>query len=347
MAIKWDEEKQYYIVGYSRRDPVTKISRNLQRRGIKTRKEAEKVYKRLQVELFEKFYEFRHPYWKDVVEKFLDRFESEGVAKSTFINYQGTLRKHTYDKWNRKRIHQIDTKDIRDLIYEDLKDFSEAFQQSALKYIRAVMRYAIEERLIQVDPTPKIKFKKKEKIKLVLTEGEIRKLLAEAKARDNKWYFLWVTACYTGLRNGELYALKWSKIDFERRTILIDESWTKENGFKDTKSGNDRVIELAQGLLPIFLELYQHRSNEFVLPRIKQWNTGNQSKFLGEFLKEIGLPKVRFHDLRASWATIMLSKGVEPIKVMAMGGWRDLKTMQIYIRKSGININGITDTLSF
>jgi len=43
----------------------------------------------------------------------------------------------------------------------------------------------------------------------------------------------------------------------------------------------------------------------------------------------------------------MLSKGVEPIKVMSMGGWRDLKTMQIYIRKSGINIQGITSHLNF
>ena len=68
---------------------------------------------------------------------------------------------------------------------------------------------------------------------------------------------------------------------------------------------------------------------------------------LRAFLREINLPSVRFHDLRASWATVMLSKGVEPIKVMSMGGWRDLKTMQSYIRKSGINIQGITGGLNF
>ena len=46
-----------------------------------------------------------------------------------------------------------------------------------------------------------------------------------------------------------------------------------------------------------------------------------------------------------SLASYMLSKGIEPIKVMSMGGWKDLKTMQIYIRKSGINIRGITKCL--
>jgi len=49
--------------------------------------------------------------------------------------------------------------------------------------------------------------------------------------------------------------------------------------------------------------------------------------------------------LRATWATIMLSKGIEPIKIMIQGGWSDLKTMQIYVRKAGVDIKGSTDNL--
>jgi integrase len=64
------------------------------------------------------------------------------------------------------------------------------------------------------------------------------------------------------------------------------------------------------------------------------------------FLVGIGLPAVRFHDLRASWATVLLSKGVEPIKVMKMGGWKDMKTMMIYTRKAGVDIRGATDCLN-
>jgi hypothetical protein len=54
----------------------------------------------------------------------------------------------------------------------------------------------------------------------------------------------------------------------------------------------------------------------------------------------------RFHDLWASWATAMLSNHVAPIKVMSMGGRKDLKTMQYYIRKAGVDISGISDGLS-
>ena len=93
--------------------------------------------------------------------------------------------------------------------------------------------------------------------------------------------------------------------------------------------------------------LFQKRKDNFVLPRVQGWETGEQAKYLKIFLAELNLPVIRFHDLRASWATIMLSKGVEPIKIMSMGGWKDLKTMQIYIRKSGIHIKGITNALKF
>lgn len=158
---------------------------------------------------------------------------------------------------------------------------------------------------------------------------------------------IWTVACYTGLRNGELYALKWKNVDLERRIIFIKSSWNKKNGFKETKSGDDRVIEVAKSLMPLLETLHSCRVDDFVLPRIHRWTTCDQARVLREFLIQNNLPQIRFHDLRASWATIMLSRGVEPIKVMSMGGWKDLKTMQLYIRKSGINIQGITDKLNF
>lgn len=78
----------------------------------------------------------------------------------------------------------------------------------------------------------------------------------------------------------------------------------------------------------------------YVLPRLQDWDTGRQAEILRMFLSSIGLPRIRFHDLRASWATMLLSKGLEPAKVMKLGGWKDLKTMMIYLRKAGIDTRG-------
>lgn len=129
-----------------------------------------------------------------------------------------------------------------------------------------------------------MKFRIADKIKGVLTEPQVTTLLNQAKALQSEWYPHWSLALYTGMRNGELYALTWDK--------------------------------------------------------------GDQAKHLRMFLEGPNLPRIRFHNLRATWAIIMLSKGVEPIKVMKMGGWKDLKTTQIYVRKSGVDIKGIASVLN-
>lgn len=347
MGIKYCKEAKEYTVSYHRRHPQTKRSCSLRRKGIKTKVEAEKVYKQLIVELTQKFYEAQHPLWIEVVEGFLVHFTNQGMAKNTILNYRGSLRLHTFKKWNKVRIHEISTGDIRDLIQDDLSSFSEAYRKSMLKYIRAVFRYATEHNIIHRDPSPRLKFKKNEKIKKVLTESQMKKLLQRAKEENHTWFPIWALACYTGLRNGELYALKWERVDLNKRIMVISSSWTKENGFKETKSGDDRIVEIAKSLMPLIEELKERAESDYVLPRIRAWDKGSQACILKEFLFENDLPVIRFHDLRASWATVMLSKGIEPIKVMSMGGWKDLKTMQIYIRKSGIHIQGITNSLNF
>lgn len=347
MGIKYDRQKNYYVVTYHRRHPVTKMTKSIRRQGIKTKEEAERVYKKLIILMGEKMNEVLYPLWPAVVEDFLVSFMNRGIANNTLINYKSTLKAHTYEKWKTKHINEITTSEIRDLIIEDMKAYSESHRKSMLKHIRAVFKFAHEQDLINRDPTPKLKFRTGEKIKLVLKESEVKKLLKEAKERNNEWFPIWAVACFTGMRNGELFALSWNKVDLKKRVMLVDCSWTKENGYKETKSGDDRIVEIAHSLMPLMIELYKNKRNEFVLPRVQGWESGEQARYLKWFLEEINLPTIRFHDLRASWATIMLSKGVEPIKVMSMGGWKDLKTMQIYIRKSGIHIQGITDFLNF
>jgi len=345
MGIKYVRETKSYFVTYYRRNPATKKKITMKRQGIETKAQAEKVYKKLILLMEDKINEAIFPYWPQVVDDFLISFRNRGIAKNTIINYETTLKAHTYSKWEKKFINKITTTEIRDLIIEDMAKYSESHKKSMLKHIRAVFQFALDSDIIGRDPTPKLKFKMGEKIKLVLKESEVKTLLKKARGLDNRWFPIWALACFTGMRNGELFALKWAKVDFKKRVMLIDCAWTKENGFKETKSGDDRMVEVAKSLMPLMNQLYKNKIDEFVLPRVQGWETGEQAKYLKQFLAEINLPLIRFHDLRASWATIMLSKGIEPIKVMSMGGWKDLKTMQIYIRKSGIHIQGITNTL--
>jgi integrase len=84
---------------------------------------------------------------------------------------------------------------------------------------------------------------------------------------------------------------------------------------------------------------------EYVLPRLTEWRQGRQARVLKQFCSSIGLLSIKFHTLRACFATQLISDGIEPIKVMKVSGWQDLKTMARYVRLAGIEELGITDNL--
>lgn len=125
-------------------------------------------------------------------------------------------------------------------------------------------------------------------------------------------------------------------------------NWTKKSGFTDlTKSGSDRLVEIAPPLVSLIDKiLVENEDSIFLLPRIEDWDNGRQAEILRAFLVANGLPQISFHNLRATWATIMLSQGVPVAKVMELGGWASLNTLsQHYVRQTGIDIKGSTDTL--
>lgn len=346
MGIKFDEKKKYWVVSYSKRHPETRKPLSIIRKGMKSRAEALRVEKQLVLEMEVKLKRIVVPNWGTLLDLYIIDLESRDISKRTVESHSLCLRLHTIPIWGELMIDEIHTHLIRELISKNVAHRSPSHQKNVLKYIRGAFKFAVEKGFIKNDPTPSMKFKIGDKIKQVLTQEQIKILLNQAKVMNSEWYPIWATALYTGMRNGELYALTWDKVNLDKRQILIDCSWNIANGYKDTKSGDDRIVELAPDLVHILRELkVSNFDSNFVLPRIDKWDKGEQARELRMFLMGLGLPRIRFHDLRASWATVMLSKGIPPIKVMAMGGWKDLKTMQYYIRKAGVDISGISDTL--
>lgn len=111
-------------------------------------------------------------------------------------------------------------------------------------------------------------------------------------------------ALMSGMRSGELYALKWTDLDFEARTILVSKQWTSKSGFTSTKTRRSRIIPISDDLLH-FLREWKLKSGggEFVLPHCKEWENGEQAQVLREFCEAIGITSVKFHDLRATFIT--------------------------------------------
>lgn len=348
MGIKKNPITSKWEISVSKRHPKTRVPISKRRVGIPTEAQAKRLEKELYAELVEELKRQVIPTWKKCVQEFIEYFKSTGVSLKSVDNYRLCLESYTYPIWGERFITAINEQEIRQFINSLEGKVSVSHQKNMLKFIRSVMNYACGRHYIDNATVPKMKFRIGDKIKGTLTEGQVQLFLSKAKELNSEWYPIWATALYSGLRNGELFALTWDKVDLENKRIKVDCAWNSKDGFKSTKSGDDRWIEIASGLEIILLDLKEKNQNPpFVLPRIDAWEKGEQARILRMFLTGMGLPRIRFHDLRATAASLMLSKGVEPIKVMIFFGWKDLKTMAYYIRKSAIDVRGITNKINF
>lgn len=146
-------------------------------------------------------------------------------------------------------------------------------------------------------------------------------------------------AAMTGLRRGELLALRWSKsIDFERKRLIVSESLeeTKIFGlrFKAPKSGKVRVVPLADVVIPI---LRSHRARQDaeklkIGPRYHDadlvfcnadgtpWPPDTFTKQFAQIARFVGMKGFRFHDVRHAFATLTLKNGTSVNEVSALLG---------------------------
>ncbi|MBK9294198.1 MAG: site-specific integrase [Oligoflexia bacterium] len=182
----------------------------------------------------------------------------------------------------------------------------------------------------------------------ILTIGEIRTLVRLAFEQNHEWRHIWALALMTGMRNGELFALRWSDIDWENKLITVSKAYNcRKREISSTKAGYWRDVPMSQDCVKLLIELKQTTGNqEFILPRLSNWHKGIQAKVLRTFCLENKITSIRFHTLRACFGTQLLRQGVPSAVLMKIAGWKDLKTMQHYIRLARVEVAGATDKLT-
>lgn len=355
------EERSFtvYVNLRSRVMPHVRFQKRV--RGIRTQIEAMRVEKTLVKELSMKIAhtEGHGLTWRMVVDQWASFVESplfmdRQYNPSTIVDYVSMMRTWTKD-WLDRPAAEISRGDGREVLDRVLvQGRSKAFQKRVKNTINMIFNWGIESKCIRgVTHSPVFGLKivlKEDKKPEILKLEEIRRLLREARERNHPWYPIWAVALLTGMRNGELFALKWSDVDLEKGLITVQRSYNKRTKeFKSTKAGYWRTVPISSELKLALIDLVVRSSvgEDFVLPRLELWIQGQQARALKEFCLEIGITPIRFHTLRACFATHLISEGVEPIKVMKVCGWMDLKTMARYIRLSGVEENGITEVLKY
>jgi integrase len=325
--------------------------------GIDSMTEAVKVEKKLNLlaerELFEN--ENKSCLW----ESLLAEWEKSAVKGDIFSkqltpqaveDYAFVIRTYT-SEWLKLRVDEIDKAKAWVVLEKVEREVSVSRRKRLRTAIDSVFSWGFLSGQIKGAhhiPTEGYKSFRKDEEKLpeILTLDEIRTLLSYAKEINHPWYPHWAMALMTGMRSGELYALEWDSVDFENRTIYVHRNWTNRIGFGSTKGRYWRAVPMSDELVTFLKEQKIARGNEkSVLHRFNIWSKGGQAEILREFCIGSGITSVKFHTLRACFATQLIKDGVAPAVVMKIAGWKDLKTMQRYIRLAGIEVRGATDGL--
>ncbi len=348
MGIKFNPKTNLWDASFSKRPKGGGNPKTLKRRGMKSKAEASRVYNELVIQVDQKVNRKKSVTFSKLLIAYILSNKDVNWSLKTTENYESTLKAYADPLWGDISVSEITPPDIRKF-FEPFRERPESYRKSLYKYIRGIFQFAVEQGIIPSNPVPKMKFRIGFKIENILNESQVLQFLKQAKEMNWPWYPHCLMALSTGMRNGELFALDWDHVSLDEKRIVVARTWNNKDGFKEyPKNGDHRIVEISNSLLEKLKILKEENpESAFVLPRLDRWERGEQARDLRMFLSGLGLPTIRFHDLRATWATILMTKGTAPIKVMVMGGWKDIKTMGRYIRKAGVEIKGITDVLPY
>lgn len=294
--------------------------------------------------------------WKTLVEGWkVALYADEGAVKTAKRN---TLRVYIQSveaftqPWMDLPASEITPADFEDVLRDMARQgYSNCRRYNTKTAINSVFQWGIRKRLLGKmlqSPGYGIKISRKESKKPeILNLTQIKKFLEAARFVNHSWYHIWAVALHTGMRSGELHALRWSCIDFETRRIKVEAAYNFRDKKDDTtKGGYWREVPINTELERLLRTLRaQSEGSDYVLPRFQAWNRGEAAKVTRSFCEGIGITSICFHTLRACWATQLLRQKVAPVVVMKIGGWTELKVMQRYIRFAGLEIDGATDGL--
>ena len=287
----------------------------------------------------------------DFMEQWLEIVKTS-IAVPTYASYCNMVKKVISPYFREKGItlKGLTAKDIQDFYLKQLERVSAASVIHYHSNIHKALKYAVKLDLIPGNPADKVERPRKEKFVASFYDAdEINKLFEIAKGTKLEMPILF--GAFYGLRRSEAIGLKWDAIDFEADTITIKHTVTSVNldgkhilvpqDTTKTKSSR-RTLPLVPFVKERLLSLQEvQKENRRLCGRcynreFEGYICVNEigdlikpeyvSSRFGEFLEENGMRKIRFHDLRHSCASLMLSSGVPMKQIQEWLGHSDFST---------------------
>ena len=197
--------------------------------------------------------------------------------------------------------------------------------------LSSALKQAVKERIIPYNPCDNCRIPPKEKKEMTIIPPEkLGVYLSEAeKYGVLPMFFLELSS---GLRWGELLALRWDDLDVQSKTISVSRQYVRnpDGSLELTRPKTEnsvRLVSIPQAAVDLLLQEHDHHpDNPYMFPSPlvgEMYHPDSVVNLHKKILKDAGLGHLRFHDLRHTFATTALQNGVDVKTVSSMLGHFD------------------------
>lgn len=331
-------ETRYLFQTYLGIDPATGKERRTTRRGFKTMKEAKQAERNLLLDVEENGLPsnqsdgFQDPTFGELASLWLENYRTT-VKPSTFENVKSKVEKMTEEHFKELKLKKITVAYCQKIVIELSKSY--VLYNHYLSVINRIFKYAVLMDIISSNPFDKVikpKSRQTQRKGNFLTKEELKEFLKLAQTATLFYFFPLVhLMSYTGLRQGEALALKWSDIDFENKKITVNKTAVRikeKQTLQTPKTKNSkRVISIDPTTLSILkswkkdqIKIYFKNGKHFegdenfiFTNQRGEWvHIHNFIRYFKRFIADHKLKPITPHGLRHTHASLLFSAGVEP-----------------------------------
>lgn len=347
----------YMFKAYLGIDPVTGKKKYTTKRGFKSPKEARKAYNRLMVQVEENdVVTDSQRLFSELADEWFEQYKNT-VRESTYVAQKLAYKKHIFPLFGNLKISRISIPYCQKQVnhwYSYYKKYS-----NLIGLTSSVFKYALSLRLIRSNPMDAvIRPKRKKRIDEerysapYYEKEELLEFLEIAKNYPDPIYPIFRILAFTGLRKGELLALRWKDIDFEKRTLSVKQTLATcdkwEIKFQVPKTEKSlRTISIDSETLQVIKQWQLKQKEYFLKMGIKLAKNGEQLLFVSEenkplyldyvnhnlkiIIKENNLKRITPHGFRHTHCSLLFESGASLKEVQVRLGHTDIKTtMDIY-----------------
>jgi len=260
------------------------------------------------------------------------RVEAGDLKPATRSFYRRNLDLHVLPELGDRRLVDVRLDALQELVTRKrLEGLAPSTVNGIITTLTAMFRYAMQSDYLRENPATYIRRPKTRKQEAdFLTTEEVRALLDHTPER---WYALFLMGVTTGLRRGELLAVKWENVDWRNSSYYVKETLAlqhKDSGpmFAAPKSReSEKPVDLTPLMLDVLRqcrkrqaaeklqagEKYQDNGLVFCQPNGAPLDPDNfVRRVFHRALRDAGLRRIRFHDLRHTCATLLVAQGENP-----------------------------------